>query len=66
MNNELLNLAALAIMIIGGVNVGLEGLLNLNIITFIFGGLSIAARLIYILIGASAVYTALIKLNIVK
>ena len=44
---------ALIILIIGGINVGIFGLLQFDIIGAIFSGLS---RLLYIIIGASAAY----------
>lgn len=47
---------ALWLLIIGGLNWGLVGLLDFNLIGIIFGNLSILARVIYILVGLAAVY----------
>lgn len=42
-------------VLIGALNWGLLGLLNFNIISFIFGSVPFLARSIYILVGLSAV-----------
>lgn len=46
---------ALIIVIVGGINWGLVGLFNLNIITAIFG-LGFLSRLIFIIVGVAAGY----------
>lgn len=48
-----LNLLTLALIIIGGLNWGLIGLFNFNLVSEIFGSF---ARLIYVLVGLSALY----------
>ncbi len=48
-----LNLLTLCLTIIGGLNWGLVGLFNLDLVAAIFGNF---ARLIYILVGLSALY----------
>lgn len=45
-------------MIIGGLNWGLVGLLGLDLVATIFGALSLLSRIVYILVGLSAVYLA--------
>ena len=45
---------AFALLIIGGINWGIEGLFGANIVTGIFGNL--LGRLIFIVVGAAAVY----------
>lgn len=44
------------LLVIGGLNWGLVGLFNVNLISVIFGEMSFLSRLIYILIGVAAVY----------
>ena len=44
--------------IIGGLNWGLVGLLNFDLVSFIFGNMSVLSRIIYILVGLSAVCIA--------
>lgn len=48
-----LNLLTLCLIIIGGLNWGLVGLFNLDLVATLFGGFS---RLVYVLVGLSALY----------
>lgn len=48
-----INKLALILVIIGGLNWGLVGLFNFNLVTFIFGA-SILTPIVYILVGLSA------------
>jgi hypothetical protein len=54
-----LDLAALILVIIGGINWGLVGLFGFNLVAAIFGELSIISRIVYVLVAASAVYVAI-------
>lgn len=47
---------AYILIIIGAINWGLVGLLNLDLVATIFGGIPLLAKIIYILIGVSGVY----------
>ncbi|MBK5243393.1 DUF378 domain-containing protein [Clostridium sp.] len=42
-------------VLVGALNWGLLGLLNFNLVSFIFGSVQLLARAIYILVGFSAV-----------
>ena len=44
------------LVIVGGLNWGLVGFLNVDLIARIFGELSMPARTFYVLIGLAAVY----------
>ena len=48
---------ALILVVIGGLNWGLVGLLDFDLVSAIFGPMSILARIIYVLVGISAVYS---------
>ena len=48
---------ALVLVIIGGLNWGLVGLLNLDLVAAIFGAGSLIAKIVYILVGLAALYT---------
>lgn len=49
------NKILLCIMIIGGLNWGLVGLFNFNLVGWIFGGaLSIWSRIIYVVVGVAS------------
>ncbi len=46
----------LAVLIIGGVNWGLIGVLNFDLVAFLFGGqTSLLAKIVYSLVGVSAI-----------
>lgn len=51
-----LSLIALILMIIGGLNWALVGLLNFDLVATIFGEMSVISRIIYILVGLASVY----------
>lgn len=51
--NKALYWVSMILVIIGGVNWGLKGLLNTDLVSALFGGL---ARLIFILVGAAAIF----------
>lgn len=53
---KVLDLIALILLIIGGINWGLFGLANLDLVELIFGSIPILAKLIYILVGLSGLY----------
>lgn len=54
MNNVIHN-TALILTIIGGLNWGLVGLFGFDLVAFLFGSMSVLSRIVYILVGASAV-----------
>lgn len=47
---------ALAVTIIGGVNWALVGIFNFNLVTWLFQEGSVPTRIIYIVIGAAALF----------
>ena len=50
---------ALAVLIIGGINWGLVGLFDFNLVAFLFDGFStMISRIIYSLVGIAAIVTA--------
>lgn len=58
----LYNIATI-LLIVGGLNWGLVGLLNFDLVAAIFGTMSLISKVIYILVGVSAVVVALKKLG---
>ncbi|MBE0476470.1 MAG: DUF378 domain-containing protein [Coriobacteriia bacterium] len=51
---------ALAILVIGGLNWGLVGLFQFDLVAAIFGGQeAILSRIVYVLVGLSAIYVAI-------
>ena len=57
MYNKTLDMIAMILLIVGGLNWGLVGALNINVVTWIFG-MSMVTNLVYILVGLSALYKA--------
>jgi len=51
---------ALALVVIGGVNWGLIGAFNLDLVSTLFGAMTMLTRVVYILVGVSALYTIFI------
>jgi uncharacterized membrane protein YuzA (DUF378 family) len=51
-----IKIIALILVIIGGLNWGLVGLFDYDVVASIFGDMSSFSRVIYVLVGLSAVY----------
>ena len=47
---------AMILLIVGGLNWGLIGLFNFDLVAALFGALSLVTRVIYILVGLSAIW----------
>lgn len=50
-----LSTIALVLLIIGGLNWGLVGLFNFDLVAALFGPMSPLSRIVYVLVGVSAV-----------
>ena len=55
---KMLHMVAFTLLIVGGLNWGLVALLNFNLVNMIFGSMPMLEKLVYILVGVSAVYIA--------
>jgi len=53
-----LYMIAMILVVVGGLNWGLVGLFNFDLVAAIFGVMSVFSRVIYTLVGVSAVYLA--------
>ncbi|HLD27630.1 MAG TPA: DUF378 domain-containing protein [Patescibacteria group bacterium] len=51
-----LGLIAFILVVIGGLNWGLVGIFDFDLVAWIFGDMSTVARIIYILVGLAALY----------
>lgn len=51
-----INLVTLLLIIVGGLNWGLIGLFDFNLVAALFGERSALSRIVYILVGASALW----------
>ena len=54
-----LDVAALALLVIGGLNWGLVGAANFDLVAALFGEMSALSRIIYVLVGLAALYQGL-------
>ncbi|EHI98260.1 MULTISPECIES: DUF378 domain-containing protein [unclassified Clostridium] len=54
---KLLDTIVLILVIIGGINWGLVGLFQFNLVDSIFGTLSLLSRIIYSLVGIASIYS---------
>lgn len=60
---NILKAVAYILTIIGALNWGLIGIFGFNLVAAIFGDMTVLARIIYALVGMSAVVTALTMRN---
>ncbi|MBD3178545.1 MAG: DUF378 domain-containing protein [Candidatus Latescibacteria bacterium] len=51
---------ALILIIVGGLNWLLVGIFSFDLVAAIFGDMSVISRIVYILVGLSAIYTIFI------
>ncbi|MFZ2310282.1 MAG: DUF378 domain-containing protein [Patescibacteria group bacterium] len=65
-NLSALDLIALVLVIVGGLNWGLVGLFNFDLVATIFGDMSMLSRIVYSLVGLSAVYMAIITTSLTR
>ena len=53
---NIIKLIALILVVVGGLNWGLVGLFDFDLVATIFGDMSMISRIVYILVGLSAIY----------
>ncbi len=57
---------AVVLVIVGGLNWGLVGIFNFDLVATIFGDMSSLSRVVYALVGLAAVYLAAISMKLAK
>lgn len=57
-NEKLLHMVTFTLLLVGGLNWGLWALFNLDLVSLLFGAWPTVAKIVYVLIGLSAVYVA--------
>ena len=62
---KIIQTVAMILIIVGGLNWGLVGFFNFDLVATIFGEMTTVSRIVYALVGLSAVFTV-IKLPSVK
>ena len=53
---RILNTITLVLLIVGGLNWGLVGLFNFDLVATLFGEMSPLSRIVYVLVGLSALW----------
>ena len=53
---QILNKVTLLLLIVGGLNWGLVGLFDFDLVAALFGEMSILSRIVYVLVGISALW----------
>ena len=62
MQTNIITIIAMVLLVVGGLNWGLVGLLDLDLVATLFGEMSLLSRIVYSLVGVSAVYVAVKEL----
>lgn len=57
---------ALVLVIVGGLNWGLVGLFDFDLVAYLFGSMSVLSRIVYDLVGLAAIYLAVISPKLKK
>ena len=55
---NLLDWITLILVVVGGINWGLIGFFNFDLVSAIFGSMTLITRIIFALVGLSAIYVA--------
>ena len=65
-NLSVLDWVALILVVVGGLNWGLVGVLDFDLVATIFGDMSVLSRIVYSLVGLSAIYIAVCSPKLCK
>ncbi|MCJ7649156.1 MAG: DUF378 domain-containing protein [Candidatus Lokiarchaeota archaeon] len=63
---KVLKIIAIVLVIVGGLNWGLVGLFNFDLVAAIFGAMSSLSKIVYCLVGLAAIYVAVISKSLLK
>ena len=63
---KVLKIIAILLVIVGGLNWGLVGLFNFDLVAAIFGAMSSLSKIVYSLVGLAAIYVAVISKSLLK
>jgi len=61
-----LKIIAIILVVVGGLNWGLVGIFNFDLVAAIFGAMSSLSRIVYALVGLAAIYIAVISKSLLK
>jgi uncharacterized membrane protein YuzA (DUF378 family) len=63
---NVLDIISVILVIVGGLNWGLVGLFNFDLVATIFGDMSVVSRIVYVLVGLAALYLIPISFKLMK
>ncbi len=63
---NVLDWIALILVIVGGLNWALVGLFDFDLVAAIFGDMSVLSRIVYVVVGLSAVYLLVTSMQLRK
>jgi len=66
MKLNIMDWIAVILVVVGGLNWGLVGIFNFDLVATIFGDMSGISRLVYTLVGLAAIWLALISTKLKK
>lgn len=66
MKLNILGWVSIVLIIVGGVNWGLVGAFNFDLVATIFGAMSALSRIVYVLVGLAALYMISIAAKLAK
>lgn len=56
-----LHVLAFVLLVIGGLNWGLVGAFNFDLVAYLFGAMTVLSRVVYVLVGLSALFKIFVK-----
>jgi len=56
---KILDVIAAILLVIGGLNWGLVGVADFNLVTYIFESMPVIARIVFVIVGLAAIYQIL-------
>ena len=65
-NLSAIDWVALILVLVGGLNWGLVGLADFNLVALLFGEMSFLSRVVYAIVGVATIYLAIISRNLGK
>jgi hypothetical protein len=57
---------AVVLLIVGGLNWGLVGAFNFDLVETVFGGFNFLSRIVYVIVGLAAIYLAVMSPSLSK
>lgn len=66
MKLNVVDIIAVVLVVVGGLNWGLVGLADFDLVATLFGYMSAVSRIVYVLVGLAAVYVAVMAMKLEK